>query len=77
MFPILAAVGLCIYVLTGIMLIAKAFKVGIWWGLGFTTLPVLGGFFLYRHWGDTKRIFLLHLAGLAMAAVGYGVAEGF
>ncbi len=73
---IICAAGLLVFVVTFVMLAIQAFKAKVWWGLGFSAVPLVGLYFLYQNWGSSKKVALTHAAGLALTLGGFQVAEG-
>lgn len=68
-------VGLLLWMIGIGMLFVKAFKAGIWWGLGslLLTMPVLY-IFIGMYWNETRKGFWLHLLGFGLMAVGMYMA---
>ena len=55
-----------------IIIIIKAFKESVLWGLGCLFLPGCSIVFVIMHWQDCKKPFLLHLLGGFIVAAGVG-----
>jgi hypothetical protein len=53
-----------------IMFIVNAFKVSVGWGLGVLFLAPVGLVFLVKNWQESKKSFLLSIAGTALIVVG-------
>lgn len=74
---ILMVVGGLICVGTALWLLVLAFQQSVWWGLGSLLLSPVMLAFVFLHWEQAKRPFLINLGGLALAIVGafMGVPE--
>lgn len=62
----LLVLGLLTIVVGSIMMLVAAFRESVWWGLGCLLFSPVGLVFLILHWGQAKRGFLTHLAGLVI-----------
>jgi hypothetical protein len=69
----LLIVGMVVALVSSISFLVAAFRKGFWWGLGCLFLWPVGFLFLLLHWNVAKRPFLVSLAGLAAALVGYAL----
>jgi hypothetical protein len=65
--------GMLIALLSSIQFLVGAFRVGLWWGLGSLFFAPVSLAFLVVHWKVAGRPFLVSLAGLAAALIGYYV----
>ncbi len=70
---ILAAIGCIIALIYGIILLIKAFKESVWWGLGSLFVPFVGLIFVFMHWNICKKPFLMALLGTVIYAVGFAL----
>ena len=70
MATFLFMVGFAVNFVCGIIIIVKAFKVSVGWGLAVMFLPFAGLFFVINHWNDTKAPFLGGMAGGLLILVG-------
>jgi len=59
----LLVVGLIGSVVGGIWLLITAFQESVGWGLACMFLPVVSLIFVFVHWQEAKRPFLVGLAG--------------
>jgi hypothetical protein len=66
----LIVVGFAVNFVCGIMILIRAFKVSVGWGLAVLFLPFAGLLFVINHWNDTKMPFLGGLAGGLMILLG-------
>jgi hypothetical protein len=69
----LVVLGVIVYLIAGVLLVVKAFKVSVAWGLGSMFVPFVGFIFVAKHWDDTKHAFLAVLAGGLMIFLGAAV----
>lgn len=69
----LLAVGLIVYLIAGVVLLAKAFKVSASWGIGTLLIPLVGVIFIFKHWDDTKNTFFGIVAGMVLIFAGAAV----
>ena len=67
-------IGLALWVIGLGILFIKAFKAGFWWGVGSLLLMPVLYIFVGMYWKEAKKGFLLHLAGMALMAVGFYIA---
>lgn len=72
----LMVVGLTVNVLSTIQYLIRAFRVGVWWGLGCLFVAPVNLLFLVLHWPMVKKPFLVSLLGTALLAVGVVIAKG-
>jgi len=67
-WPIVVAVGLGVISFScQILIIVRAFKEGMFWGLGCLFIPIVTVLFVIQHWYETRGPFLLNLACVAVA----------
>ena len=67
---ILVVIGAIIALIFGIILLIKAFKTSIWWGLGYLFVPFVSLVFVFMHWEQCKKPFLYVVAGIVLAIAG-------
>ena len=70
---VLAAIGGIIIIIYGIILLIKAFKESMLWGLGYLLVPFCNLVFIIMHWGKCKKPFLIFLLGALICAIGIGL----
>jgi hypothetical protein len=58
----------------GIIILVKAFKTSLIWGLGSLIVPFVILIFVFTHWAETKKPFLYSLACWVVMMVGGGLA---
>lgn len=72
----LLLVGFLLSFIGQIWYLVACFKTSIWWGLGALFIPFVELIFLFMHWEDAKRPFLLSLTGALMAYAGIFMMPG-
>ena len=63
--------GLLVAIVASISFVVGAFRVGMWWGLGCLFVAPVSLVYLIKYWRVAKRPFLIKVAGLAAALVGF------
>ena len=63
-------IGIIISVIYGIILLIRAFEVGILWGLGYIFIPFVSLIFVIVHWEDAKSPFLKGLLAIPFLILG-------
>ncbi len=63
---ILLLFGAVLMLVGGIMLIIAAFRQSMLWGLAYLFIPFAALVFLFRHWSEARRGFLINIVGGAM-----------
>ncbi|MDD2237220.1 MAG: hypothetical protein PHG65_08460 [Kiritimatiellae bacterium] len=63
---ILLAVAVLGSTVAGIWFLIEAFRVHILWGLALLVFPVLGAVFLFLHWDDVRKPFLLNMIAVSL-----------
>jgi len=58
----------------GVILIIKAFKTSILWGVAYLLIPFAALVFIIMHWDDTKKPFLKSLISLPLCLIGLAMA---
>ena len=66
----LLLIGALIVCIGGIMLLVKAFQTSPIWGLGSLFVPPVAIIFVFMHWQEAKKPFLINVAGAAVVIVG-------
>lgn len=69
----MASIGGIIMLIYSIILIIKAFKESIWWGLGYMFVPFVSLIFVFMHWQICKEPFLRMILAVVLYAVGFGL----
>ena len=62
--------GLAVNTIAGIVILVRAFKVSVGWGLAVMFLPFAGLFFVIKNWEDTKTPFLAGIGGGVLMVLG-------
>jgi len=62
--------GGLITLIGAIWLLVVAFKKSIWWGLGSLLIPFVSLIFVILNWQDSKKPFLIQVAGVVLCLVG-------
>jgi hypothetical protein len=62
--------GFAVNTLAGLVIIVKAFKVSVGWGLAVMFIPFAGLFFIIKNWEDTKTPFLVGIGGGVLMLIG-------
>ena len=65
--------GMLVALVASIGYLVAAFRVGVWWGVGCLFVAPVSLLFLILHWNVARKPFLISLAGVAAAFVGYYV----
>ncbi len=63
MSEIFQIIGLGIFILGGIAYLVAAFRTSIIWGLGCLFITPVSILYLFFHWGDAKKPFLIQVIG--------------
>jgi hypothetical protein len=67
MLSLLLVTGLILIAAGQLMLLVRAFGVGIHWAVGTLLFPLqFGALFVATHWHQAKRPFLLWIAGMVL-----------
>ena len=67
---ILLALGGLIALITGVMILIKAFQTSVLWGLGSIFIPLVSLVFVIKHWEQTKKPFLIGLIAIPLYMIG-------
>ena len=59
----------------GIGILIAAFRESIAWGIGCILLPIVSLIFVVMHWDETKKPFLLKVAGIVLLVAGGAMAD--
>ena len=71
-------IGWLICFVATVWFLIQAFKQNILWGLGCLFLPLVGFIFLFVHWQEAKKPFLLYLFGFGLLiAIAFTIGSGF
>ena len=73
---LLIVAGIVIGLVFGLILLIKAFKVSILWGLGSLFVPFVGLFFVFTHWEETRKPFFLSLIAFPCLFLGLVIMPG-
>jgi len=60
---VLLVLGIGCCVVGGIWLLITAFQESVGWGVACLLLPIVGLIFVFLHWEDAKKPFLISVAG--------------
>jgi len=60
---VLLVLGIGLSVVGGLWLLITAFQESVGWGVACLLLPIVGLIFVFLHWEDAKKPFLVGLAG--------------
>jgi hypothetical protein len=66
----LLVIGILLSVVGGIWLLITAFQESVGWGLACMFLPIVSLIFVFLHWEESKRPFLIGLAGNILVIAG-------
>ena len=66
----LAVVGFILALIGGIIILIAAFQESVLWGLGMLLVPAVGLVFVFTHWQETKKAFLLEVVGTGLFIAG-------
>ena len=67
---VLAILGVILALVGGIGILIAAFRESVVWGIGCLLLPIISIIFVIMHWEETKKPFLLKIAGIVLLVVG-------
>src|SRR5438046_1572795 len=67
---IIVIIGYIVAIVGMIMILIQAFQESVIWGIGCLLVPFVALIFVAMHWEETKKGFLLQLAGVALIVVG-------
>jgi len=70
MSNIIQIIGLCIFFLGGIMYLIASFKTSLLWGFGCLLITPVTLFYLFFHWDDAKKPFLIQIGGFVIMLIG-------
>lgn len=69
MSEIIQIIGVGIFIVGGIAFLVAAFKTSLLWGLACLLITPITILYLFMHWGDAKKPFLIQLGGVAVIFV--------
>jgi hypothetical protein len=58
-----------------IWLLVKAFQESVGWGVACLLLPFVSIFFVFMHWPEAKRPFMVSMAGLGLQLIGMSIFQ--
>ncbi len=67
-FILAGAIVACVY---GIIILIKAFKTSVLWGLGSLFVPFVGLIFVIMNWEECKKPFLMSLLCIPLYLLGF------
>ena len=70
MSDIFLFIGLGVFIFGGVAFLISAFKTSLLWGVGCLLITPVTIFYLFMHWGDAKKPFIILLSGSAIMLVG-------
>ena len=73
---LLTSLGSIVVLIGAIWIIVEAFKTSILWGIGTLLLPIITLIFVFMHWDDAKKPFMIYLAGIALVVLGVLIGPG-
>ena len=68
---IIALVGAFFLLGGAIVLLVRAFQASKWWGLAFIFIPFASLVFIFTHWNESRKPFLVLLLGVGITYFGY------
>jgi hypothetical protein len=72
MSNLLLIIGLLIFIVGGIAFLVVAFRTSVIWGLGCIFIAPVQILYLFLHWNDAKKPFLIQvIGGVIMLVSGY------
>ena len=77
MSNIIQFVGVGIFILGGIFFLIEAFKTSLLWGLGCLFFTPVSLFYLFCHWGNAKKPFLIQIVGFVILFAGAYLQQSF
>jgi hypothetical protein len=63
-------IGVIISLIYGIILLIAAFQESVLWGLGYLFVPFVALVFIFMHWEQTKKPFLMSLLSIPFFLLG-------
>ena len=72
--------GLIVFVIGGFWFLVVTFQKSVLWGIACLLLPIVPLIFLFVHWQEAKRPFLMQMAGFVLVLIGaflggYGIFQ--
>ena len=67
---IIQYIGIGIFIFGGIFFLIEAFKTSLLWGLGCLFITPVTFFYLFCHWGNAKKPFLIQIVGFTIVFAG-------
>lgn len=62
----LILIGYALAIVGGLWLLVLAFQTSLGWGLGTLIVPFVSLVFVFAHWDDAKRPFILQIVGVGL-----------
>ncbi len=59
--------SLCVCLVTAILILVRAFRASIWWGLIVMFVPFGRVVFVFTHWNETAKLFLVNVLSIVVA----------
>jgi uncharacterized membrane protein len=75
MIEFLIIVGWLLVIMSGFVILIKAFKENAVWGLCCIFIPIMQIVFVIMNWDECKNVFYVQLGGLAMVLLGAAMAQ--
>lgn len=69
-------VGIVVMLYGLIVILINAFKESILWGLASLFIPLVALVFVFMHWADNKKPFLIYIAGAVLLGIGAALSPG-
>lgn len=73
MAMLLFILGIAACVVGGLWLLITAFQESVGWGVACLLLPIVSLIFVFLHWEDAKKPFLIGLAGNLLLIAGHAM----
>jgi hypothetical protein len=67
--PLLMYAGFALWIIGSVWFLYLVFRISIGWGLACTFIPCMAFVFVFQHWSETGKPFLMMLGGLVLFAV--------
>lgn len=71
---LLIILGFIVAAVGGIWLLVVTFQESILWGIGALLVPLVSLIFVITHWEESKKPFLINVAGLILVILGAAIA---
>lgn len=67
---VIMTIGSAVCFVGGLWLLINAFRVSVWWGLGYLFVPFVALFFLFSHWDEARKPFGIWFLGVLISLGG-------